>query len=40
MFLHAHTIAFNHPLTGEPLNITAPLAPELQKFLDRLGKTA
>jgi len=36
MFLHAHTIAFNHPLTGEPLNITAPLAPELQKYLDRL----
>ena len=40
MFLHAHAIAFNHPLTGEPLRITAPLAPELQKFLDRLGKTA
>ena len=36
MFLHAHSIAFNHPLTGEPLSITAPLAPELQKFLDRL----
>jgi len=36
MFLHAHTIAFNHPLTGEPLNITAPLAPELQKYLDKL----
>jgi 23S rRNA pseudouridine955/2504/2580 synthase len=36
MFLHAHTIAFNHPLTGEPLSITAPLAPELQKYLDRL----
>ena len=40
MFLHAHAIAFNHPLTGEPLRITAPLAPELQKFLDRLDKTA
>ncbi|MDD4913031.1 MAG: 23S rRNA pseudouridine(955/2504/2580) synthase RluC [Sideroxydans sp.] len=36
MFLHAHTIAFNHPLTGEPLGITAPLAPELQKYLDKL----
>ena len=40
MFLHAHTIAFNHPLTGEPLCIDAPLAPELQKFLDRLDKEA
>jgi len=37
MFLHAHTIAFDHPLTGEPLTITAHLAPELQKFLDKLG---
>jgi 23S rRNA pseudouridine955/2504/2580 synthase len=36
MFLHAHTISFNHPLTGEPLSIIAPLAPELQKFLDKL----
>jgi len=40
MFLHAHTISFNHPLTQEPLRIVAPLAPELQKFLDRLDKTA
>jgi len=36
MFLHAHSIAFNHPLTGEPLSINAPLAPELQKYLDKL----
>ncbi|TAJ81509.1 MAG: RluA family pseudouridine synthase [Gallionellaceae bacterium] len=36
MFLHAHSIAFAHPLTGEPLSIVAPLAPELLKFLDRL----
>jgi 23S rRNA pseudouridine955/2504/2580 synthase len=36
MFLHAHSIAFNHPLTGEPLSIIAPLAPELQKYLDKL----
>lgn len=38
MFLHAHTIAFNHPLTGEPLSIIAPLASELQRYLDRLDK--
>ena len=38
MFLHAHSIDFKHPLTGEPLHIDAPLAPELQQFLDRLDK--
>ncbi len=37
MFLHAHAIAFAHPLTGEPLRLMAPLAPELQVFLDKLG---
>ncbi|WP_435626512.1 RluA family pseudouridine synthase [Candidatus Ferrigenium straubiae] len=36
MFLHAHSISFNHPLTGEPLQITAPLPPELEKFIARL----
>ncbi|MFH2135367.1 MAG: RluA family pseudouridine synthase [Pseudomonadota bacterium] len=38
MFLHAHSISFKHPLSGEALTIQAPLAPELQKFLDRLDK--
>ncbi|MBA3023638.1 MAG: RluA family pseudouridine synthase [Gammaproteobacteria bacterium] len=38
MFLHAHSISFKHPLTEESLTIQAPLAPELQKFLDRLDK--
>ncbi|MDD5472364.1 MAG: RluA family pseudouridine synthase, partial [Sideroxydans sp.] len=38
MFLHAHSISFKHPLTEEPLTIQAPLAPELQKFLERLDK--
>ncbi|MDD2700586.1 MAG: RluA family pseudouridine synthase [Sideroxydans sp.] len=38
MFLHAHSISFKHPLTEEPLTITAPLAPELQGFIDRLEK--
>ena len=36
MFLHAHSISFNHPLTGEPLQITAPLPPELVGFIARL----
>ncbi len=36
MFLHAHSITFNHPLTGEPLSISAPLPAELQRFLNKL----
>jgi 23S rRNA pseudouridine955/2504/2580 synthase len=40
MFLHAHSIAFNHPLSGEPLVLTAPLAPELQRFLDGSARSA
>ena len=36
MFLHAHSISFNHPLTGEPLQLTAPLPQELEKFIARL----
>jgi len=40
MFLHAHSISFNHPLTGEPLSISAPLPPDLQKFLTKLDATA
>ncbi|MBU1776953.1 MAG: RNA pseudouridine synthase, partial [Gammaproteobacteria bacterium] len=40
MFLHAYSIAFNHPLTGEPLSITAPLPPELQKFIDKLDNSS
>ncbi|MES1982582.1 MAG: RluA family pseudouridine synthase [Pseudomonadota bacterium] len=37
MFLHAHTIAFTHPLTGEPLSLNAPLPKDLQKFVDKLN---
>ncbi len=40
MFLHAHSIAFNHPLTGEPLIIAAPLPKELQSFVERLDAAA
>jgi 23S rRNA pseudouridine955/2504/2580 synthase len=36
MFLHAHSISFNHPLSGEAVSISAPLPPELQKFIDKL----
>ena len=37
MFLHAHSISFSHPLTGESLQISAPLPPELQNFVDKLN---
>jgi 23S rRNA pseudouridine955/2504/2580 synthase len=40
MFLHAHSIAFKHPLTGEPMSISAPLPPDLQKYLDKLDQAA
>jgi 23S rRNA pseudouridine955/2504/2580 synthase len=36
MFLHAHSIAFSHPITGEPMHICAPLPPELASFVDKL----
>jgi len=36
MFLHAYSIAFAHPLTGEAIQLTAPLPKELQGFVDKL----
>jgi 23S rRNA pseudouridine955/2504/2580 synthase len=33
MFLHAHSVALVHPVTGEPLRIEAPLARECDDFL-------
>ena len=36
MFLHAYSIAFAHPLTGEPMRLVAPLPEELQEFIWRL----
>jgi len=35
-FLHAHSISFRSPTTGEPVNIVSPLAPELNQFLTGL----
>jgi 23S rRNA pseudouridine955/2504/2580 synthase len=37
MFLHARTLAFAHPVSGEPLAVEAPLADELARFLERCG---
>ncbi len=36
-FLHAASIEFAHPGTGEPLSFTAPLPSELEHFLAELG---
>lgn len=33
MFLHAHSLAFAHPLTGEPLQLQCPLPADLVKYL-------
>jgi 23S rRNA pseudouridine955/2504/2580 synthase len=40
MFLHAYSIAFSHPLTGEVMRLVAPLPKELESFIARLdGQT-
>jgi len=36
MFLHAYSIAFAHPLTGEPMRLVAPLPKELESFMAKL----
>lgn len=37
MFLHAASMRLPHPLTGEKLRLEAPLPPELEKFLRKIG---
>ena len=32
-FLHAARLAFEHPITGEPLVVSSPLPPELEAAL-------
>jgi 23S rRNA pseudouridine1911/1915/1917 synthase len=36
-FLHAARIAFEHPSTRERVEVRAPLAPELKRYLDELA---
>ena len=36
-FLHAEHLAFDHPSTGERLELTSPLPPDLQSVLEGLG---
>jgi 23S rRNA pseudouridine955/2504/2580 synthase len=40
MFLHAHRIAFAHPLTGEALMFEAPLPKDLASFVRSLDEAA
>ena len=35
-FLHAHQLAFSHPITNEPLKFTCSLPPELEIMLNHL----
>ena len=37
MFLHAAKLSLPHPLTGEPVALTADLPPELQSYLNALN---
>jgi len=39
MFLHATSMRLAHPLTGEPLDLQAPLPAELPRFLDTMERT-
>lgn len=36
-WLHAETLAFDHPVTGERLTFTSPLPPDLEAVLARFG---
>jgi 23S rRNA pseudouridine955/2504/2580 synthase len=38
MFLHAASMRLPHPLSGEPLALSAPLPAELAKFIERIEK--
>jgi 23S rRNA pseudouridine955/2504/2580 synthase len=40
MFLHAASLRIAHPRSGDPLEVKAPLPPELTGFLDSLKKHA
>src|SRR5260221_10506634 len=35
MFLHAHTLAFAHPVTGAPVRLESPLPRDLEEFRHR-----
>ncbi|MGO4884703.1 MAG: RluA family pseudouridine synthase [Bryobacteraceae bacterium] len=35
-FLHAHRIKFQHPITGQPVEIESPLPDDLERWMERL----
>ncbi len=37
-FLHAARLAFEHPITGRPMEFRAPMPVELQEYLKRVGR--
>ncbi len=39
MFLHAWQLGFEHPVTAQRIELTAPLPPDLQGFLESQGAT-
>ncbi len=39
MFLHAARVVFKHPLTGQRMELAAPLPADLSKFIDGLDMT-
>jgi 23S rRNA pseudouridine1911/1915/1917 synthase len=39
-FLHAARLAFAHPVTGEPVDVSSPLPPDLAAVLERLDAEA
>jgi 23S rRNA pseudouridine955/2504/2580 synthase len=38
LFLHAWKLSFTHPVDGREMQVEAPLAPELDKFLNKLAR--
>ena len=40
MFLHAWRLQFRHPVSGLPVQLTSPLPPELQQFIDHVQPPA
>ena len=36
LLLHAATLGFTHPITGEPISLSAPLPPDFTAIVDRL----
>jgi hypothetical protein len=40
MFLHAHTLALHHPITGRPIALEAPMPEAYAAFMRAAGSDA